>query len=233
MRTSFFKHAVATAVTSATVLLMAAGIASAHVDPDPAAMQAGTPGTVAFHVEHGCDGSPTTSMKFEIPDGVSGVAAVDKDGWTASLNGNVLEFKGGPLAADQADHFDITFTAPSQPGDIRFPVIQTCEQGELAWIEVAAQGEAEPDHPAPTIKITQGPPTSADLTPAPEATDVATDATLVATSATDVISPAVTTATADDSSNTGAIVGVAIGAAIAATGIGIMLARRKNLPPQG
>ena len=37
-------------------------------------------------------------MKFEIPDGVSGVTAVDKDGWTATLTGNVLEFKGGPLA---------------------------------------------------------------------------------------------------------------------------------------
>ncbi len=49
-------------------------------------------------------------MKFEIPDGVSGVTAVDKDGWTATLTGNVLEFKGGPLAADQEDHFDISFT---------------------------------------------------------------------------------------------------------------------------
>ncbi len=212
---------------------MVAGIASAHVDPDPAAMQAGTTATVAFNVEHGCDGSPTTSMKFEIPDGVSGVAPVDKDGWTATVTGNVLEFKGGPLPPDQADHFDITFTAPSQPGDIRFRLIQTCEQGELAWIEVAAEGAPEPDHPAPTIKITQGPPTSADLTLAPEGTDVATDGTLVATSATDVIAPAVTTASADDSSKTTAIVGVAVGAVIVVAGIGIMAARRRKLPPQG
>ena len=232
MRTSVCKHAVATAVTSATVLLMAAGIASAHVDPDPIAMEAGTSGTVAFNVEHGCNGSPTTGMKFELPDGITGVAAVDKDGWTATVTGNVLEFKGGPLAADQADHFDITFTAPSQPGDIRFPVIQTCEQGELAWIEEAPEGAPEPEHPAPTIKITQGPPTSADLTPAPEGTDVATDGTLAATSATGEIAPAVTTASSDNSSNTGAIVGVVIGVAIVAAGIGIMLARRGKLPPQ-
>jgi LPXTG-motif cell wall-anchored protein len=230
MRTSFFKLTGVIAVTSVTVVLMAAGIASAHIDPDPIAMQAGTSGTVAFHVEHGCDGSPTTSMKFEIPDGVSGVTPVDKAGWTATLTGKVLEFKGGPLAADQEDHFDITITAPVQPGDIHFKVIQTCEQGELAWIEEAAEGAPEPEHPAPTIKITQGPPTSAELTPVPDATDVATDGTVVAT-ATDVISPAVTTASADDSSNTGAIVGVIIGAVIVLGGGGIMLARRRKTPP--
>ena len=28
---------------------------------------------------------------------------------------------------EQEDHFDITFTAPSEAGEIRFPVIQTCE----------------------------------------------------------------------------------------------------------
>jgi uncharacterized protein YcnI len=232
MRTTFLKHAVATGVASAIVLLIAAGIASAHIDPDPSAMEAGTSATVAFNVEHGCNGSSTTSMKFQVPDGVSGVAPVDKTGWTATLTGNVLEFKGGPLAADQPDHFDISFTAPSQPGDIRFPVIQTCEQGELAWIEVAQEGAPEPEHPAPTIKITQGPPTSADLTPVPDATDVGTNGTLAATSGTDTAaSPTVTTTS--DSSNGGAIVGAIIGAAIVVAGIGLMLVRRRKLPPQG
>ncbi|MEY2583149.1 MAG: periplasmic copper chaperone [Ilumatobacteraceae bacterium] len=232
MRTTFFKHAVVTGVTTATVLLMSAGIVSAHIDPDPIAMQAGTSGTVAFNVEHGCDGSPTIDMKFEIPADVSGVKPVDKDGWTATLTGNVLEFKGGPLPADKADHFDISFTAPSLPGEIRFPVIQTCEKGELAWIEVAQEGAPEPQHPAPTIKITQGPPTAADLTPTPDAT-TASDGTLVATSGTDTpISPSVTTTAADNSSNTGAIVGVIIGAVIVVAGVGLMLARRRKAPPQ-
>lgn len=230
MRTSLFKRATVTVITSVSVLLIATGTASAHIDPDPIAMQAGTSGTVAFKVEHGCEGSPTTGMKFQIPEGVSGVTAVDKDGWTATVTGAVLEFKGGPLAADQEDHFDITFTAPSTPGDIRFLVIQTCEQGELAWIEVPEEGAAEPEHPAPTIKVTQGPPTSADLTPEPEATDQATDGTVVATGATGVISPTVTTASKDDSSNTGAIAGVVIAAVIVVLGGGIMLARRRSAP---
>lgn len=233
MRTAFAKSVVVSVATTATVVLIAGGIASAHIDPDPIAMQAGTSATVAFRVEHGCDGSPTNDMKFQIPAGVTDAVGVAKDGWTSALTGDTLEFKGGPLAADQKDHFDITFTAPAQPGDIRFPVIQTCEHGELAWIEIAAEGAAEPEHPAPTIKVTVGPPTAAELTPAPEADDSGTGDTAVATgeTAVPVIATAATVAPADDSSNTGSIVVVVVVVAVVLVGGGLLLARRKNATP--
>jgi uncharacterized protein YcnI len=233
MRTALAKSVIVTAAATAAVLLTAGGIASAHIDPDPIAMQAGTSATVAFNVEHGCDGSPTTSMKFQIPAGVTDAVGVAKEGWTSTLTGDTLEFKGGPLAADQKDHFDITFTAPTQPGDIRFPVIQTCEQGELAWIEVAEAGAAEPEHPAPTIKVTAGPPTAADLTPAPEADDSGTGATAVASgdTAVPVLAPATTVAAAGDSSNTGTIVVVVVIVAVVLVGGGLLLARRRSGPP--
>jgi hypothetical protein len=64
-------------------------------------------------------------MKFQIPDGVTDAVGVAKDGWTTTSAGDTLEFAGGPLAADQGDHFDITFTAPDTAGGISFPVIQT------------------------------------------------------------------------------------------------------------
>jgi len=226
-----FKHALVTAATTVAVVLFAAGIASAHIDPDPIAMQAGTAGTVQFNVEHGCDASPTTSMKFQIPTGVTDVKPVDKPGWTATITGDTLEFTGGPLAPDQKDHFDISFTAPTTAGEIRFPVIQTCQQGELAWIEIPAAGAAEPEHPAPTIKVTEGPLTSADLTPAPEAETTA-DGTVVATD-TGAVVPTTVADTSDDSSNRGAIVGVIIGAVIVVVGGGMLLSRRKKAtPPQ-
>lgn len=228
MKTPSIKLPVLAAAASLTVVLAVGGVASAHIDPDPIAMQAGTTGTAAFKVEHGCDGSPTTGMKFKIPDGVSAVAAVDKDGWTATATGNTLEFAGGPLAPDQEDHFDITFTAPALPGDIRFPVIQTCEQGELAWIEVAEDGQAEPEHPAPTIKITAGPPTAEELTPVPE--DAGTDGTVVTTGTEAVLTAAAAPSTTDDSSNTGTIVVVVVVAAVILIGGGVVLARRKSTP---
>lgn len=212
-------------------MLAAGGVAYAHIDPDPLAMQAGTTGTVQFKVEHGCNGSPTTSVKFQIPDGMSGVAGVDKSGWTSTITGNVLEYKGGPLAADQEDHFDITLTAPAQAGDYGFPIIQTCQTGELAWIEVAAEGAPEPEHPAPTLKITSGPPTSADLTPQPEATDTGSAASTPAVIAP---APSTTTASKSDSSNGAAVAGVVIGVVITVAAGGYLLARRRNsaLRPQ-
>jgi periplasmic copper chaperone A len=204
-------------VAAVAAVALAVGTASAHVDPDPLAMQAGTTGTVAFNIEHGCSGSPTTDIKFEIPDGVTGVKPVDKSGWTATYTGNTVEFKGGPLAADQQDHFDITLTAPTTAGEIHFPAIQTCQSGELDWIEIAADGAPEPEHPAPTLKITQGPPTSADLTPMEEGTDT-TEAAVTATAPP----------SKDESSNTGAIVGIIIGAVVVLGGGGFLIARRRH-----
>ncbi len=230
MKTPFFKHSIATAATTAAVVLFAGGIASAHIDPDPIAIQAGTAATVAFNVEHGCDGSPTTSMKFQIPDGVTDAAGVAKDGWTATVTGNTLEFAGGPLGPDQADHFDISFTAPAAPGSISFPVIQTCEQGETAWIEPIVEGAEEPEHPAPTIKITADAPTAEELTPAPEEEE-ATDATLAATSETAVVSTTVA-ADSDDDSNTTVIVVVAAVVVVVLVGGGIALSRRSSTTPK-
>ena len=234
MRTTFFKYAFVTAATSATVVLFAGGIASAHIEPDPIAMQAGTSATVAFNVEHGCDGSPTTSMTFQIPEGVTDAVAVEKEGWTATLTGDTLEFVGGPLDPEQADHFDITFTAPAAAGDIHFPVVQACEAGELAWIEIPEEGAEEPERPAPTIKITEGAPTAEDLAPEHEEEE-ATEETLVTQSTDGAAAPTATVAPADDDdddSNTGTIVIVVIGAAIVLVGGGVMLARRNKATPQ-
>jgi uncharacterized protein YcnI len=138
---------------------------------------------------------------------------------------------GGPLDPEQEDHFDITFTAPAAAGEIHFPVIQTCEVGELAWIEIPEEGAAEPERPAPTIKITDGPPTAADLTPEPE--EATTEDTVVTQGTDDGAAPTVTAVPADDdSSNSVAIVIVVIGAAIVLVGGGVLLARRNKANPQ-
>jgi periplasmic copper chaperone A len=210
---------VASAASTAFVLVLVAGRAAAHVDPDPLAVEAGATATVGFKIEHGCDGSPTTSLQFKIPPEVSNVKPVDKPGWTTTVTGDLVTFKGGPLPADQEDHFDLTLTAPTQAGEVRFPAIQTCQKGELAWIEIPADGAAEPEHPAPTLKITAGPPSSADLTPEPESTDGGTPAS----------TPTVVAATPpDDSGNTGVAVAAIIGGAVVVIGGGWWWTRRRQ-----
>jgi uncharacterized protein YcnI len=233
MRTTLFKHASLSVVAAVTVVLAGGGIASAHVETDPLAMEAGSSGTVAFNVEHGCDGSPMTDLKIQIPQGVTDVKAVDKDGWTATVTGDTIEFKGGPLDAATEDHFDVTLTVPAQAGDLHFPAIETCEKGELDWIDIAADGAPEPEFPAPTLKVTEGPPTSADLTPAPEEPESTTAASGTADTGV-VVAPAPTTAAkaSDDSSNTGTVVVVIVVVAIVLIGGGVVLARRRSTTPK-
>jgi periplasmic copper chaperone A len=250
MKTPLFKHAIVTAAASVAVILITGGIASAHVETDPIAMQVGTTATVAFNVEHGCDGSPMTDLKIQIPPGVTGVAAVDKAGWTATVTGDTVEFTGGSLDATTEDHFDLTLTAPTTPGKINFPAIEKCQVGEIDWIEIAAQGAPEPEDPAPSLLITQNPPTAAELTPVPDEEDSAgttvAGGTLVTTDVggttaasgtlvpTDVGSTAVplgtpgTTPPKKDSSDKGAIVVVVIVVAALAVGGGVLMTRRRG-----
>jgi uncharacterized protein YcnI len=224
MRTTFFANAFVCAAATTTLVLISGGIASAHVEADPAAMQAGSSGTVAFNVEHGCDGSPMTDLKIKIPDGVTDVKVVDKEGWTGTVTAGAIEFSGGSLAADKPDHFDVTLTAPTQAGDIHFPAIETCVKGELAWIEIPADGAPEPEFVAPTLKITAGPPTSAELTPSTDAPDATT---AVSGTAAPVLVTATAPAPSKGSSNAGTVVVVVV-VVVVLIGAGAVLVRRQR-----
>jgi uncharacterized protein YcnI len=235
MRTALTKTAIVGAAVVGITLAIGGGVASAHINPDPLAIEAGTSATIGFTIELGCDGSPTTSVTFQIPQEVTEIAPVDKDGWTATVSGGTIAFTGGPLPADEEGRFELTLTAPAQAGEVHFPTIQTCEQGELAWIEIAEEGAEEPEHPAPTLKITAGPPTSADLAPEAEESEdgahedgAAHEATAAAEATVAVVSATTPAGGSDDSSNTGAIVAVIVAAAVVLGGGGFLLARRRG-----
>jgi uncharacterized protein YcnI len=193
-----------TALSVVTVLAVSASPAFAHVDPDPLAVQVGTTATIAFGLEHGCNGSPTTAMELTIPTGVTNVKPVDKAGWTSAVNGDKVTFTGGKIDATTKDHFDITLTAPTTPGDVHFLVLQTCEKGVNRWIEIGEEGKPEPEFPAATLKVTAGVPTAADLTPPDDATPAKT------------------------SSHTGAVVAGIVGAVVVLGGGAAVLLRRRG-----
>jgi periplasmic copper chaperone A len=194
-----------------------------------------------------------TDLQIQIPPGVTGVTAVEKTGWTATVTGNIVEFKGGSLDAATPDHFDIKLTAPTTPGAINFPAIESCKVGEIDWIEIAADGAPEPENPAPSLLITQDAPTAAQLTPVPDApetadttaaggtlptTDIGTTlagGTLVTTDIGGTAVPlgtATTVAAKSDSSNTGTIVVVVIIVAAVLVGGGVLMSRRRSAAPK-
>src|SRR5262249_9663426 len=102
-----------------------------------------------FTVPHGCDGSPTRSVRVRIPDGVSGVKPQARQGWKLSTTkakyekpiddghgGKITEgvrevaWSGGSLPDDQFEEFKIQMKLPDAPNTtLYFPVVQECTKG--------------------------------------------------------------------------------------------------------
>lgn len=139
------------------VALVPASIVRAHIDPEPATIEAGVTATVGFTVSHGCAGSPTIEVRIQVPEEITNAQGVQKNDWTTSINGRIVTFTDGRLESSVADSFMITFTAPTEPGTYYFPTVQICEQGESSWIEIPAADGTEPEHPAPGVIVTNGP----------------------------------------------------------------------------
>jgi len=216
---------IATIAAACSSVLIGVGIASAHIESEPAAVAAGSAATVGFTVEHGCDGSNTTEVQIKIPDGITDAKPVDHAGWTTATTQDTVTFSGGDLDAETPETFSITFTAPSTPGSIYFPLVQTCVVGETAWIEIPTEGAAEPDHPAAAVLVTDGPPTAADL--APHDDDAAGAETTAATAVATTSSTAATS-TNDDSSNTGLVIGIIAAVVVVLGGAAVVAAKRKK-----
>lgn len=127
--------------------------AEAHVHANPNVVKPGASATVGFGVEHGCGTSPTISVAIKAPAGVTKLAAVPLKGWKTAVAGSVVTFSGGNLPTKKSAEFSISFMAPTKEGDLSFPVVQTCVKGVNSWIQAPLVNGAEPDYPAPTLKV--------------------------------------------------------------------------------
>ncbi|MBC7669704.1 MAG: YcnI family protein [Gemmatimonadaceae bacterium] len=147
--------------------------AAAHVVAAPGEAKSGSYSAIAFRVGHACAaGDATLSLRVEIPDAVASARPQPKTGWTiviektddadpAKRRTTSVSWTGR-LTDDQFDDFAVLMKLPATPGDLVFPVVQTCEHGESQWTEV-------PDSQRPGEKLTRPAPV-VHLTPATPAT---------------------------------------------------------------
>ncbi len=239
------RRTAALAIAASGVAVFAGvGVASAHIQTDPPAIEAGKPATLGFIVEHGCADANTTGLDIKLPDGVTTATAAE-DGWQFAASDGVVHFTGGNQDAHTSRTFHISFTAPPTPGTVLFPTVQFCGETESDWLDVQAEGQPEPEHPAPAVLVTQGPPTSDQLVIAPEddadnaVTGTGATSATTATGSAVTPTPAATTAkpTKSDSSSAGVIIGIVIGLAVvlAIGGTVVTLRRRRGgaAPPNG
>lgn len=144
-----------------TALLFAgAAPASAHIVLSQPTFEAGARYAAFFKVEHGCDGSPTTSLRVAVPDGVTVLQTPQKPGWTLNVeraNNRIAAVTWkGRLEAKAADQFGLFVTLPDRTGPLYFPVLQSCETGETRWTDIPKAGQALRDvpRPAPMLQLT-------------------------------------------------------------------------------
>ncbi|HKP05742.1 MAG TPA: YcnI family protein [Microbacterium sp.] len=163
-RSSRTRRVVIGAAAGLALALGAPLAASAHVHVTPETASAGGTQTLTFSFSHGCDGSPTTSLSVDIPEGVGNATPVVQGGWTITRE---LGSDGVPTrvvyTADTpvedglkaAVAMDVLFTEDSADTTVAFPVTQTCAEGETAWTQIAEDGEDphDLDAPAPLVAV--------------------------------------------------------------------------------
>lgn len=152
-------------VTAGLALAIGAPLAaSAHVHVTPETASAGDTETLTFSFSHGCDGSPTTALSIDIPEGVGNATPVVQGGWTITRE---LDATGVPTrvvyTADApvedglkaAVSMDVLFTEGTADTTLAFPVTQMCAEGETAWTQIAEDGEDphDLDAPAPLVVV--------------------------------------------------------------------------------
>jgi len=167
----------ASALLAGGILALAAPLsASAHIEIDPSSAAAGSYSVLSFSLPHGCAGSPTTSISIAIPESVVSVTPTVNPNWTVEKTstplatpltyddgtsitdriGAVVYTAITPMADGLRTTFDLSLQIPTDAAGttLEFPVVQTCVTGSTNWDAHTVEGEAEPEHPAPSIAVT-------------------------------------------------------------------------------
>jgi uncharacterized protein YcnI len=225
------------ALGAALVIVAVGGLAQpafAHVETDPGSAAAGSTAPIGFNVEHGCDESGTVKVEMQLPEGVTDPKVARVDGWESSVAGRVITWTGGPQRHDVALLLTVEMTFPNSPGEVLFfPLVQTCEQGEIRWVDPPNPGGSEPEDPAPivTLRAAQGATTttSAATTAASSTTAASTTAAAATTAAPTTAAPTTATSEADEGSDdTAAVIAIVAVGIVAVVGLGAWLLARRT-----
>jgi uncharacterized protein YcnI len=165
---------------AAAVAMTLGTAAFAHVSLETKEAKLGAGYKAVFNIPHGCDGSPTTEVTIDIPEGVIAVKPMPKPGWKLSLQKGPyartydfyhgekksegvkkVTWSGGELPDEYFDQFVLSTYIAGEieaGGKLSFPVTQKCATGALKWVEVAGPGvDAHSlEHPAPQLQLVAG-----------------------------------------------------------------------------
>ncbi len=172
--------AVAAVLVSAWLAgLLGAGAASAHVSVSSPAPVPGGYASLTFKVPTESATASTTGLKVQLPadQPLASVSVLPVYGWSHTMTRaklatpissddgditeavSVIEWKATSAATaikpGEFNQFVISVGPLPQAPSMTFKALQTYSDGKVvSWIEQAAEGStAEPEHPAPTLKL--------------------------------------------------------------------------------
>ncbi|MGW0389460.1 YcnI family copper-binding membrane protein [Streptomyces sp. NPDC003042] len=173
MKTSRVSFAAALA---AGAVLILSGPAFAHVSVQPGEAAKGGYATINFKVPNERDNASTTQLEvnFPIDQPLTSVMPQDIPGWTSTVEKTKLDkpltvhgkqinevvtkvtWSGGKIEAGKFQQFPVSVgKLPEDADQMVFKAIQTYDNNEVVrWIEEAKEGAAEPQTPAPVLKLT-------------------------------------------------------------------------------
>ena len=163
------------AVLGLALVVLVAGPAAAHVGVDPESVPKGSTTSFSFRVPNEKDNASTVGLEVTLPADhpIPNVSVLVKSGWTFAVektplpkpikteSGEVTEavskitWTGGQIPPDGYDLFTVLAgPLPKNVNQLEFKVSQTYSDGEVVqWIEPTVKGGAEPEHPAPVLKL--------------------------------------------------------------------------------
>lgn len=221
----------ARAVTAMAVGVLAAGLAGgpafAHVEVEADKAQAGARDvTLTFHGEAESGSAGIRSERVVLPAGVApaGVRLVKApQGWKFTSAADGFTVAGPALKVGQDAEFAVRLAQlPSDATTLSFKTLETYGDGEVdRWIEIPQDGQPEPDHPAPTIKL------KAAAKPATTSPSAAAPTSAAASPAASVPAAA-NTADAAHSDKSGVGWWIALAVVVIAAATGLLLWRRRS-----
>ncbi|WP_405620406.1 DUF1775 domain-containing protein [Streptomyces sp. NBC_00076] len=204
---------VGAAALTATLALAAPAAAHAEVEADTSQALAENV-TLSFVSEAESDSAGFTELRVVLPEGIApGDVTLDEapKGWKLKATGDGYSLAGPALKTGVDAEHKIKVRQLPDAKEIAFKTVETYSDGEVSrWIELPSGG-AEPEQPAPVLKLKAAAPGAKPVSPSPSPSATKSAAPSSAPSATESdVAAAGSDADAadtDDGTSTGVIIG--------------------------
>ena len=162
---TFISRALVTAGAAGSTMLLAAGIASAHVTVDAPGAEEGGYTVLTFKVPTESATAGTTALKVTLPGfKVAGTeplagwkSVVDKDGSQLATSVTWTADPGVSIGPGQFQRFVLSVGPLPKEKELSFDAVQTYSDGTVVnWDQAANADGSEPEHPAPSITLAEG-----------------------------------------------------------------------------